>query len=107
MNYSITYFEEKSQSIKEQNFDDFYKAMEWGKENLDNFKCEMINEVEEIDLFETPENLPDEMKVLLKDFEKKDNSYTNCKKLLKKCLKLGYTFDYGLDAIPYELKKIE
>jgi hypothetical protein len=63
-------------------------------------------ENENIDLFENTENLPVEMIEILTDFEEKDTSYKNCKKLLKKCLKLGYTFEYGLDAIPYQLQKI-
>ena len=58
------------------------------------------------DLFENPENLPIEIQSLLNDFEEKDTSYLNCKKLLKKCEKLGYSFEYGLDAIPYGLKKL-
>jgi hypothetical protein len=63
-------------------------------------------ENENIDLFENTENLPVEMLEILNDFEEKDTSYRNCAKLLKKCLKLGYTFEYGLDAIPYQLQKI-
>jgi hypothetical protein len=64
------------------------------------------NEKEIIDLFEDQEKLPIEMQQLLEKFEEKDTSYSNCKKLLKKCLKLGYSFEYGLDAIPYNLQKI-
>jgi len=59
------------------------------------------------DLFETPENLPVEIINLMHDFEKMNNSYLACKKMLKKCLKLGYTFDYGLDGMPYNLRILE
>jgi hypothetical protein len=59
-----------------------------------------------IDLFETPENLPIEIIDLMHDFEKMNDSYIACKIMLKKCLKIGYTFDYGLDAIPFNLKKL-
>jgi len=58
------------------------------------------------DLFEETEFLPIEIQKLLNDFSMKDNTYENCKILLTECEKLGYTFDYGLDAIPYGLKKI-
>lgn len=43
--YIIKYFEQKSNSIKEKTFDDFFEAMEWGKKNIDNFKSEMINQI--------------------------------------------------------------
>jgi hypothetical protein len=58
------------------------------------------------DLFETPENLPIEIIDLINDFNKSDATYQNCEILLKKCIKLGYTFKYGLDAIPFNLKKL-
>jgi hypothetical protein len=59
------------------------------------------------DLFETPENLPIEIIDLMHDFEKMNNSYIACKIMLRNCLKIGYTFEYGLDAIPFNLKKLE
>jgi hypothetical protein len=59
-----------------------------------------------LDLFENYNDLPVTMLILLDEFEEKDNSYSNCEKLLKKCLKIGYSFEYGLDAIPFNLKKI-
>ena len=58
------------------------------------------------DLFETPENLPSEIIDIMNDFSKMNNSYTACEIMLKKCLKLGYTFDYGLDGEPYNLRKL-
>jgi hypothetical protein len=59
-----------------------------------------------LDLFENYKEIPAELSILLNEFEEKDNSYSNCKKLLKKCLKIGYSFEYGLDAIPYNLQKL-
>lgn len=67
---------------------------------------ETEDEKENIDLFQDQEKLPIEMQKLLEKFEEKDTSYHNCEKLLKKCLNIGYAFDYGLDAIPFNLKKI-
>ncbi len=60
-----------------------------------------------IDLFETPENLPIEIIDLMNEFSYIGTTYENCEILLKKCLKIGYTFEYGLDAIPFNLKKLE
>jgi hypothetical protein len=60
-----------------------------------------------LDLFENYKDIPANLLILINEFEEKDNSYSNCKKLLKKCVKIGYSFDYGLDAIPYNLQKIQ
>ncbi len=58
----------------------------------------------EIDLFEDYEKLPIEVKVILESFE--DETYDECARLLSELELLGYTFDYYLDAVPYNLRKI-
>jgi len=63
----------------------------------------------EIDLFDVYETLPQEVQDCLIKWGNKldhDQSYDNCRKFLKAIEKLGYTFDYYLDAIPYNLRKI-
>lgn len=60
----------------------------------------------EVDLFETPEVLPDLVQHMLNAFNEKENSYENCKELLEALQSLGYTFEYGLDAIPFELREM-
>lgn len=57
------------------------------------------------DLFTTPELLPVSLqKALIKAGEV--TTYNQCALLQKKCEKLGYTFDFYLDAIPYNLRPI-
>jgi hypothetical protein len=56
------------------------------------------------DLFETPEVLPIEIIDLINEFSEYNTTYEDCEIFLKKCLKIGYTFEYGLDAIPYNLQ---
>jgi hypothetical protein len=58
------------------------------------------------DLFKFTDILSIKMQGILNDFSEKENSYEDCEKLLQECQKEGYTFDYGLDAIPYNLNKI-
>jgi len=57
------------------------------------------------DLFEHYETLPQEVQeVLAKHGE--CESYDNCKALIVDLELIGYTCDYGLDACPYELRKM-
>lgn len=57
------------------------------------------------DLFATPEKLPLNVKELIENTI--CESYADCDKLQKKLKKLGFTFDYGLDASPINLRKIK
>lgn len=59
------------------------------------------------DLFETPKKQPKDVKVIIKKYSLLDNSYENCRMLIEELNKKGYTCDYGLDAIPFDLKPIE
>ena len=62
------------------------------------------------DLFEHYEDLPDEVNELIAKFETdKQNidGYECCKNLVKALEKIGYTCEYGLDGIPYNLQKLE
>lgn len=58
------------------------------------------------DLFETPELIPNEVKIILDSYDEVDDSYEEIERILKKIENLGYTFDYGLDAVPYGLRPI-
>jgi hypothetical protein len=56
------------------------------------------------DLFETPELIPRDVLDILERFE--DNTYYECERILNKLEKIGYTYEYGLDAEPFNLRKI-
>lgn len=67
----------------------------------------MGNENLEIDLFENYELLPQQVQDLIKEYgEMEFPDYHDTEKFLEKMHLLGYTFDYGLDNIPIELKKL-
>ena len=57
------------------------------------------------DLFETPEKLPIEVQAVLTKYSESE-SYTSCEALLKELNPLGYTFEYYLDAVPFNLRRI-
>jgi hypothetical protein len=63
---------------------------------------------ETTDLFETPELIPDNVRAILDKYCDNDElTYNQCAKMLAEVQELGYTFDYYLDAVPYDLRKIE
>ena len=59
------------------------------------------------DLFNTPELLPQKVKDILAKYDEMGTSYDTCNNLIKELEQVGYTCEYGLDGIPYELQKIE
>lgn len=63
---------------------------------------------ETTDLFETPELIPDNVRAVFDKYDNGDElSYEEIFKLHTEVEQLGYTFDYYLDAVPYDLRKIE
>ena len=59
------------------------------------------------DLFETPELLPKQIQSFLDNYELDCMTYSDCKNMLLEIELLGYTFEFGLDAVPYNLRKIQ
>lgn len=64
------------------------------------------DEDEEIDLFEHYETLPQNVQDVLAEHSDDDQDYESIAILQDKLEALGYTFDYGLDAVPYNLRKM-
>jgi hypothetical protein len=58
------------------------------------------------DLFENQEALPGIMQMVMKKYEDGDFTYEVCEELLDDCESFGYTFEYGLDAIPHSLTEM-
>jgi hypothetical protein len=56
------------------------------------------------DLFETPELIPNNVMSILETFE--DNTYDECDRIKNELEHIGYTFDYYLDAEPFNLRKL-
>lgn len=63
------------------------------------------------DLFETPEKLPKKIQSILKQFNdleiERGIEYTDLIQMGKEMAKNGYSFDFYLDCIPYNLQKIK
>lgn len=59
-----------------------------------------------MDLFETPEVLPSEVLAILQKYQAEDNTYEMCENLMADLETVGYTCEYSLDAVPYDLRKI-
>lgn len=60
-----------------------------------------------MDLFETPELLPKEVQDIINNFNEKELSYENCQRLVEDLEKVGYTCEYGLDGVPFDLEEME
>ena len=61
-------------------------------------------------LFENYKNQTKKLKKIVNFYEKKEMlnfglSYDDCKMFLIEVEKIGFTFDYGLDAQPFNLRK--
>ena len=59
-----------------------------------------------LDLFEQQESLPQEVKDVLEKYKDFNPTYDECRAMLKDMEAIGYTFDFYLDAEPYNLRKI-
>lgn len=71
------------------------------RRDLDAFNASF--EPEEMDLFEHPELLPQRLQIVLSKVED-DLTYDQCAALLARVERMGYTFEWGLDATPYNLR---
>ena len=87
-------------------YKEHYQNLESFEENTKNFID--FNSLEETkDLFENYEAIPDNVKSILAHYEDLDAmTYEELAGLQKNLETIGYTFDYGLDAQPFNLRKI-
>ena len=66
--------------------------------NLKHFKT--------MDLFEYHETWPVNLRALLVAYTAKDQNYNNLIQLEKELKNIGYSIEYGLDCVAYNLQKI-
>lgn len=64
------------------------------------------DQYEESDLFEDFDSLPVEVKEILTSFDELEDAYKECERVLTELKPHGYTFEYGLDGVPFNLRKI-
>jgi predicted ABC-type ATPase len=85
----------------------YVEALKWLDENKSIMKKGGGLEEEDFDLFEDFDNLPKNIQDIFFEYEDSDDTYERNEEMLSRLKPLGYTFDYGLDATPYGLKKME
>lgn len=56
------------------------------------------------DLFYNTDQLPTEVIQAIDSFDENEDTYFECERILKEVEALGYTFDYGLDGVPFNLR---
>ena len=59
------------------------------------------------DLFKTPEKIPVMVKDIIRTFNEDADPYRELSRIVSELEPLGYTFDFYLDAEPFNLRKIE
>jgi hypothetical protein len=59
------------------------------------------------DLFEYPELWPSDLKALLVSYMTKEQTYANLIQLEIYLKKLGYSIEFGLDCVAFNLQKIQ
>lgn len=60
-----------------------------------------------LDLFEYPELWPVNLRAILARYFAKDSTYENLIQLESELFTIGYSIEYGLDCIAYNLQKID
>lgn len=60
-----------------------------------------------LDLFEYPEQWPANLRAILARYMAKEQTYTNLIRLENELFKIGYSIEYGLDCVAYNLQKID
>jgi len=60
-----------------------------------------------LDLFEYPETWPVDLRALLFAYIAKEQNYSNILQLERDLFKIGYSIEYGLDCMAYNLQKIQ
>jgi hypothetical protein len=68
----------------------------------------MKNQVNQsTDLFQSLELLPDTVQECINQYAQSEQlNYQECKEFQSRLESMGYTFDYSLDATPFNLRKI-
>ncbi len=59
-----------------------------------------------VDLFEYPETWPANLRAILTRYMAKDPSYKNLINLETELKNIGYSIEYGLDCVAFNLQKI-
>ena len=67
---------------------------------------DLFGDMEGVDLFEDYEDQPQEVQRILSKYEMEDFNYDVLQNLKAELESIGYTMDFGLDAEPYDLRKI-
>jgi hypothetical protein len=68
---------------------------------------EVINEINNIDLFNNYKNLPPQVQNIIIEMNSKELDYIDLKNYNIRMIIEGYYFEYGLDGIAFNLRKIE
>jgi len=66
-----------------------------------------MTKAEETKQYYEYEQLPEHIKKIMDTFDEEEGEYKECRRLLKEVERRGWTFDYYLDAVPFNFEKID
>jgi len=92
---------ERDMYFNEINAYELYQGLKEGKRYGNGGSTE-----EGVDLLENYDEIPDEVKAILEEYEMEDADYDTLENLKSELEEIGYTIDYDLGGTPYDLRKI-
>ena len=97
----------KSIKISKKEWQDIGKTAGW----MDEPTVEELDLKEDVDLFGHQEFVPSHIRDIISKYDEQSeesgtNLYLLCQHLIEELEQNGYTADYGLDGIPFGLKKL-
>ena len=77
------------------------------RDMVEGIRADLTDDTEEQDLFLDISQLPEHIQLVIAKYDTGDNlSYAQCKAFKAQLEQHGFTFSYGLDAEPYNLRKL-
>lgn len=69
-------------------------------------ECKKDDYLEPLDLFSAYHLLPDHIQEIVDTFDEDGETYEECRRLARELAAHGYLFEYYLDGVPFNLRKV-
>lgn len=69
-------------------------------------ECKSDDNLEPLDLFSAYHLLPDHVQAIVDTFDEDGEAFKECRRLARELAAHGYDFEYYLDGVPFNLRKV-